>query len=161
MSDIEKAQLDFEKKDRRFRIGLGVMAGYALILLTILAVQTFIIQSQIAENQKKNVAASEERFRRYTEDNAVQHKLTQDFIRCIASALLVPVSLREESSFDQCGIEAKNNPSVSNAPLDMPGPIITTSPFQPNQQSTQPSGEQNQPDTQPSQHTVNRLLGAF
>ncbi len=141
MSSLEEAQADFDKKDKRLRIGVGVLITYAVLLLTLLAVQTFIIQSTIAENQKKNAAASEEWFNRYTEDNAKQHKVTQAYIRCIAEALLVPVSERKPGAFDECGIEARQDVERGGsdqqsflAPTSQIGtpssnsPVVTTTP---------------------------------
>lgn len=73
MSELEAAKADYKKKDKRYHVLLNVFFGYVVILLTFVAVQTLITQSTIARNQKANAAASEQRFKRYTEDNAVQH----------------------------------------------------------------------------------------
>lgn len=108
MSHLEEAQTDFDKKDKRFKVAVGALIAYVVIMLSFLAVQTYITQNTIADNQARNSKASEERFERYTQANEKQHLITQAYIKCIANALLVPVDEREPGAFDQCGIEAKD-----------------------------------------------------
>lgn len=157
MTVLEEAQRDLDVKDRRFKIGAAVFIVYAIAMLTVLAVQTFIIQQTIAENQKKNAEASEQRFDRYTQANERQHQLTQEYIRCIASALLVPVSEREEGAFDRCGIKARQE--TTSAPLNQSAPIVTNP--QPRTEQPAPSPVTVQPDPQPAETTPSLLDSIF
>lgn len=147
MSELETARADFKKKDKRYHVLLNLFLAYAIILLTFVAIQTLVTQTTIARNQKTNAAASEERFKRYTEDNAVQHQKTQQYIRCIAQVLLQPIEARTDAAFDDCGTsglyDGKSSGSTSQP----------TSGSQPTSQTpvATPPQQQPLPTTQPSQ----------
>lgn len=159
MSDLEAARADFKKKDRRYHIGLTIFLSYIFILLTFVAIQTLITQSTIAHNQRDNAAASEQRFKRYTDDNAKQHKQTQQYILCIAQVLLLPIDQRTNESFDNCSVTgdyqgrktsvAPESNSVTiieqppvvvlNQPTTVPTPEPTTSGAPPDDEPEQPT----------------------
>ncbi len=159
MSELEAARANFKKKDRRYHVLLNLFLAYALILLTFVAIQTLVTQTTIARNQKSNAAASEERFRRYTEDNAVQHQKTQQYIRCIAQVLLLPIEQRTDANFDDCSTngvyDGKSSGSTSQpttgsqptAPAAIPPqnqPVSQTTP------SSQPVAAGSPPDDTPT-----------
>ena len=158
MSNLELAQQDYEFKNRRFKVSLVLLIAYCLVVLTVLAVQTFIIQSSIAENQKRNSAASEERFKRYTEANEEQHRRTQDFVLCIAKALLVPQSQRVQSA-EACGIQpSKQSSSYQSSGVQLPQPILRGSP-QPEQVQLPPKeNTKNQATEEPRKGLVDSLV---
>lgn len=141
MSNLENAQADFDKKDKRLRVGLGIFITYVVLLLSFVAVETLITQTTIRDNQAANAKASEERFKRYTEDNAVQHQKTQQYIRCIAQVLLLPLDQRTDEAFDKCsqdGIYNGKSSGSTSQPTTGSQPAATA-PAQPTPQSSQPT----------------------
>lgn len=145
MSGLDEAKADFKKKNKRYHTLLNLFLAYAIILLTFVAIQTLVTQTTIARNQKSNAAASEERFRRYTEDNAVQHQKTQQYIRCIAQVLLLPIEQRTDKSFDSCSTSGVYDGKSSGS---------TSQPTSGSQPTAVPPQNQPMPQTTPSSQPV-------
>lgn len=105
-------QLDDIQTKRMRRINRAIVLsaiGAALVYLAVLiviVVQLFSIQEQQKlsnEEAKKNDTAN--------------HARTQQYIRCIADALLVPMASRDDINFDDCSndnTDAKDNPTQSS-----------------------------------------------
>lgn len=108
MTKTEQAREKFNRSDHLFKIAAAVFLVYAAGVLTFVAVQGFITQQTIAHNQAENARKNEERFKRYTEDNAKQHQLTQQYIRCTGDTLLLKaIATRTSQEFDVCSQAAK------------------------------------------------------
>lgn len=148
MSNLEAAQADFAKKDKRLRFGIGVLLTYVVVMLSFVAVMTLITQNTIKDNQAANAKASEQRFARYTADNAKQHQITQAYIRCIADALLVPVSDRKPGAFDACGVEAKKSLDAETSGGSEDTTFLTPTK---NSASSSPAATTNPPSNTPPQ----------
>lgn len=141
MTQLEEAKADFKKKDKRYHVLLNVFFGYVVVLLTFVAIQTLVTQTTIARNQRINAAASEERFKRYTEDNAVQHQKTQQYIRCIAQVLLLPIEQRTDDNFDNCstsGVYDGKSSGSTSQPTTGSQPVTATPPQNQPIPTTQP-----------------------
>ena len=108
MTKTEQARKKFNRSDHLFKIAAVVFLIYAASLLTFVAVQGFVTQQTIASNQAENARRGEDRFKRYTEDNAKQHQLTQQYIRCTGDTLLLKaIETRTPHEFDVCSQAVK------------------------------------------------------
>lgn len=105
----EETQRALIKQNRAEKMLRGLVLVFFLYMMavgTFSAIYTYRTQSAIAKNQAINAKASEDRFKRYTEENARQHQLTQQYVKCIATVLLKPVGQRTQEDFNACGVNA-------------------------------------------------------
>lgn len=119
--NLELAQKTFNKADRLLKIGLGVLVAFTLIVIIVTSIEVFSVQQTIVKNQKINSQASTDRFNRYTTEQARQEAITQQYIRCVASTLVIPIPNRDPSAFDNCSKAAqaqnlKGQPSTTPSP---------------------------------------------
>lgn len=92
----------YEKGMRYTLIGVYVCI---LILLGFIIVQQFQTQAQLSQTltQIKNAAAQ-------------NHQKTQNYIKCIAEGLTVPIAQRSTDVFEQCGLPTKTSNSQAAQP---------------------------------------------
>lgn len=92
---LEKRKTKWDRIVTGLKFSLG---AYAFIVLTYLAVQGILVQQQVAEVIQQ---VRDSQLANQTTGTA-NHEKTRQYVRCIANALLVPVTEREEINFDNC-----------------------------------------------------------
>lgn len=134
-ADVDKAQKKFERSDRNYRIAKHLLILYLVLITTFVAYQTYDVRGRQAEQLKTAqdaLKAAEGSLQKSLDDNEVQHARTQEYIRCIATAILVPVAQRSDSIFDKCGIETNAPPRVTpQSTYNSAPPTINTKPSTP------------------------------
>lgn len=106
-TELEQATQKLNKADNLFKVSLGTFIAFLVGMFMFVSFQLYTVQNVIAENQKINADASRERFQKYTEDNAQQHKITRAYVKCVTTSLLVPIDQRDENLFDNCSQSAQ------------------------------------------------------
>ena len=132
--DLERARMRLAKADRLVSVGKFLFVAYILGVTVVLMVQLFLVQ----QSQIQQLEATKSSLNQSIEDNAEQHARTQDYIRCVANALLTPLALRSEAVFDRCGIDAQAG--VSERATTEPGHASSVAPVP--QVMTAPSSQQ-------------------
>jgi len=143
MSDqLERAQRRLARADTYVRLTKGAFAVYMVLVTALLAFQLYDVQ----RGQAEQLRTAQESLEKSIADNAKQHERTQEYIRCVASTLLVPLAQRSEQVFDRCGIKAdapsagtSASPTAQTAPT--PTPPTTTKSSPPQTTSTPPEPE--------------------
>lgn len=102
MTALEKAQNKFDRSDRLYQRAKSVLVGFVIITLMVVVSQLIRVQNTIARNQEINSAASVQRFENYNKENARQHEVTRQYVKCIATVLLEPINQRTNVIFDSC-----------------------------------------------------------
>lgn len=102
MTNLEQAQNKFDRSDSLYKKAKAVFIIFITVSLIVVVVQLVRVQNTIARNQTVNSAASVERFDNYNKENARQHRITQQYIKCIATVLLQPIDQRTTAIFDSC-----------------------------------------------------------
>jgi hypothetical protein len=117
--DTHRALIKQRRADKYLRITVIAFFVYMMAVGTFSAIYTYKVQSTVAHNQKVNSQASEDRFSRYTAENARQHALTQQYVKCLfdtlRTALQKPFSDRTDADFDVCAV-ASNKTSATAQP---------------------------------------------
>lgn len=122
MSDnLESAKTNFNRADKLLKIALIILASYAVILLTFVTAESLITQNTIAKNQKINSQASNDRFVKYEAENSRQQLITQQYVQCVATTLVIPIDQRDPNQFNNCSKTAQEQnkagkPSTSPTP---------------------------------------------
>lgn len=137
---LEDAQAQLQRANRMVRVTKIVCVVYLLVVGTVLAVQQFGILQGQAEQAKVARDALQESL----DDNQAQHAKTQEFVKCIANALLMPVAQRSAAIFDQCGIDAE-------ATRESAASVSAVVPAEPSTEQTSPQPTTSSPpDPEPS-----------
>lgn len=111
---IEQAERRLKRADRLVSIGKGLFVAYFVVVSIVLMVQLYYVQQSQQASLQKSI-----------EDNSKQHERTQEYVKCIASALLVPLAQRSANVFDKCGITTSS--STSSQTGQSPSHISVTS----------------------------------
>lgn len=106
---LERAIAKDERNSRWLRASAGISLLYVVVVVTYLLFQSFAIQAQ-------NKSTLEDLKR----DNANNHERTQQFVRCIADALAIPIEIRSSENLDICTQSASDNTQDSSNPDNTP-----------------------------------------
>lgn len=154
---MSTAEANFKRADRLYHGAIKVAIVFGVVMLCVIAYQVahlqgdFTRQQSAADSQRdEDTAAARKRLQAALDETNRQQVVTQNYIRCVASVLLKPVSERSESDFDACGIPGVTDPSKFGQPDTNQGvtapnqqsPAITPQATQPQSQSTQPTTNQ-------------------
>lgn len=141
---LEQATRKLERANRLVRFGWTLLILYFVTITGIIVYQQFVVIQQQQTALEQSI-----------KDNAEQHSRTQNYIKCIAGALLIPLAQRESDAFDKCGISATppaqntqsaQTSSVPSSPQALPPePITTTTPASQEPTTSSP------PDPDPSE----------
>lgn len=115
MTKLEEAQRTYDKSNKLLRIGVITFLIYVGVLLTTAVVTNFLVYNTIAANQNTNAQGSADRFARYTKENEDLHRQTQQYVRCIAQVLLLPIDQRTNTAFDSCSVTGTYNGKSSGS----------------------------------------------
>lgn len=151
---MSTAQANFKRADKLYHLSVKVFFVFVFIMLIAIAYQVAHLQgdfsdAQTAELKRQEQARVESRQRldKALAETQKQQIVTQQYIRCVATVLLKPVSERTEADFDACGISGVTDPkyigqsqSNQNAVRQTPETIMSTP--APSTQSTQPTANQ-------------------
>ena len=158
---MSQAQVQFQRADRLYHLAIKAFFVFAGVMLILIAFQVAHLQSDFSRGQSATIAqrdkdtqAARDRLQKALEETQHQQIVTQNYIRCIASVLLKPVSERSQEDFDRCGIPGVTDPSKIGQPDTNQGstapnqqspaitPSSTPSATAPTTQSTQPKSNQ-------------------
>lgn len=92
---LERAEKRLEHADKLLKAGKALFALYVVVMVTVLMAQLYSVQSDQRQLLETLVKSNKE-----------QHQLTQGYVKCIATSLLLPLAQRNQEAFDRCGIEA-------------------------------------------------------
>lgn len=143
----ERAERRLIRAERALAISKGLFAVYMVAATIILMAQLYSVQ----QSQFEQLEQARQALEKSLSDNEAQHRRTQDYIKCIANALLIPTALRTSELFDQCGIDATTEagstvapgatpavlPSTSSSPTTPKPPQTTSEPPDPNDDRSQ------------------------
>jgi hypothetical protein len=119
--DIAQRRLDLA--DKWVKASKYVFATYLVLVTALIAVQQF----QIQQNQTTAYKQAQDSLNRSLADSRAQQRKTQDYVKCVANALLIPLAQRSTAVFDKCGIEttgsaAQASPAASSDPVTQTKP---------------------------------------
>lgn len=108
------------KRVDRANLGLKLTLGGAVMVmfmtLGLLVFQSFQLKAQI-----------EQTLRTAEQSTVNNHRKTQEYVRCIAQALVKQIEDRTEEDFDRCGIKVNIEPSIEvDLPLQPIPPTVHT-----------------------------------
>lgn len=133
---INKAEQRLARAEKAVRIGKYVFFGYLFVVTAVIAIQ----QYQLQQGQAAAYKQAQDSLARSLADSQAQQKKTQDYIKCVASALLIPLSQRDSEVFDKCGID-------TTKPITSATPVSTAAPVTPSRTTTPESPSNQQPTT--------------
>lgn len=115
------AKQKFTRADKLLRWGFGTLIVFVLLIIAFTSVQVYTVQNTIAQNQKINSQASTDRFEKYNAEAARQQQITQQYIKCVASTLVIPIADRDPNAFDTCSKTAQSQ-NLSGQTSTTPAP---------------------------------------
>jgi len=120
---LDLAKQKLARADTYLRVSKVVFALYMVTVTGLLTFQLYDIQ----RGQVEQLKSAQESLDKSIGDNARQHERTQDYIKCVASALLTPLADRSAAIFDQCGLDA-DKASQASAPATTNTTVAPTAP---------------------------------
>jgi hypothetical protein len=149
---MTKAEIRFHRADKLYRGAVRMFFGFAFVMLAVVVVQMATLQSdfanaQTAELKRQEAARVESRARlnKALEETNKQQVVTQNYVRCVASLLLVPVPERSAEKLDACGIPGVTDPeNIGNQSTTQNNPVTQQ------QQYTAPTPYQQPVATKPA-----------
>lgn len=107
---LVEAQDKFKRADHLLKVVIGILVVFFVGMFVFIAGQLYVVQNTIATNQKVNAQGNTDRFAKYTQENELQHEKTQQYVKCIAQTLLLPIDQRTNAVFDQCSVPPATAP---------------------------------------------------
>lgn len=156
MSDkTVKAQRKLERAEGLLRKSKIIFILFLVMAACVIAYQLYAIQrnqliSQHQADEERDEATKEarERLNKALAENERLHRVTQEYIKCIATVLLLPIPQREPEDFERCSVPVREENAIPGVPSTTTPGSIMSEPI-PTEPRTAPpkEGSNSQPNT--------------